>query len=225
MPAERIARRSVAFFLIKSSVNFVAVAVLGSLMAVGLFGPRPVALAHALPAALSVARDRRRDRGAAARPGRRAGRTPGGCGARSRTPRGRSSTAAREAGADRALGQPLVIAGAIGYWVWDNAVLWATYQRVRRRRPADDRADGLPDRPARRAAAAARRRRRDRRRADRDADRLRRARRRPRPRPCWPTAVILFWLPLIIGGISFILLQRGDRGCRTWCPTPASTSS
>ena len=29
MPAERIARRSVAFFLIKSSVNFVAVAVLG----------------------------------------------------------------------------------------------------------------------------------------------------------------------------------------------------
>ena len=30
MPAERIARRSVAFFLIKSSVNFVAVAVIGT---------------------------------------------------------------------------------------------------------------------------------------------------------------------------------------------------
>ena len=30
MPAERIARRSVAFFLIKSSVNFVAVAVIGA---------------------------------------------------------------------------------------------------------------------------------------------------------------------------------------------------
>src|SRR5687768_14339947 len=39
MPAERIANRSVAFFLIKSSVNFVAVAVLGTVMALGLVGP------------------------------------------------------------------------------------------------------------------------------------------------------------------------------------------
>ena len=39
MPAERIANRSVAFFLIKSSVNFVAVAVLGTIMALGLAGP------------------------------------------------------------------------------------------------------------------------------------------------------------------------------------------
>ena len=39
MPAERIARRSVAFFMIKSSVNFVAVAVIGTLMALGVFGP------------------------------------------------------------------------------------------------------------------------------------------------------------------------------------------
>src|SRR5256714_12249461 len=38
MPADRIARRSVAFFLIKSSVNFVAVAVLGTAMALGV-GP------------------------------------------------------------------------------------------------------------------------------------------------------------------------------------------
>ena len=35
MPAERIAHRSVAFFMIKSSVNFVAVAVLGTIMALG----------------------------------------------------------------------------------------------------------------------------------------------------------------------------------------------
>src|SRR4051812_31471068 len=39
MPADRIARRSVAFFLIKSSVNFVAVALIGTLMAVGIVGP------------------------------------------------------------------------------------------------------------------------------------------------------------------------------------------
>src|ERR1044071_5170894 len=39
MSADRIARRSVAFFLINTSVNFVAVAVIGTLMAVGLVGP------------------------------------------------------------------------------------------------------------------------------------------------------------------------------------------
>src|SRR5688500_7226378 len=39
MSSDHIARRSVAFFLIKSSINFVAVAVLGTLLAVGVFGP------------------------------------------------------------------------------------------------------------------------------------------------------------------------------------------
>jgi uncharacterized membrane protein YbhN (UPF0104 family) len=55
MPGEQIARRSVAFFLIKSSVNFVAVAVLGTAMAVGLLGPDRSLLLTALPAALSIA--------------------------------------------------------------------------------------------------------------------------------------------------------------------------
>lgn len=36
---QRIAPRSVAFFLIKSGVNFLAVALLGTALAVGLFGP------------------------------------------------------------------------------------------------------------------------------------------------------------------------------------------
>ena len=54
MPADRIARRSVAFFLIKSSVNFVAVAVVGTVMALGLAGPDRSLLLTALPAALSV---------------------------------------------------------------------------------------------------------------------------------------------------------------------------
>ncbi len=49
-----VARRSVAFFLIKGSVNFVAVAMLGTAMALGLFGP-PVSLwLTAFPAALST---------------------------------------------------------------------------------------------------------------------------------------------------------------------------
>src|SRR5919204_2407602 len=51
MPADRIARRSVAFFLLKSSVNFVAVAVLGTLMAVGIVGPPPSLLPTPPPAA------------------------------------------------------------------------------------------------------------------------------------------------------------------------------
>ena len=39
MDGGRIARRSVAFFLIKSGVNFLAVAVLGAALAFGIFGP------------------------------------------------------------------------------------------------------------------------------------------------------------------------------------------
>src|SRR3954464_2737261 len=54
MPAEQIARRSVAFFLIKSSVNFVAVAVVGTLMTIGLFGPHISLVGTALPAAAAA---------------------------------------------------------------------------------------------------------------------------------------------------------------------------
>src|SRR5919197_2451956 len=50
MPADQIARRSVAFFLLKSAVNFAAVAVLGTLMALGV-GPHQPLWLTALPAA------------------------------------------------------------------------------------------------------------------------------------------------------------------------------
>src|SRR3954467_10144768 len=50
MPAAQIARRSVAFFVIKSSVNFVAVAVIGTLMALGVGPSQPLWLTAA-PAA------------------------------------------------------------------------------------------------------------------------------------------------------------------------------
>jgi hypothetical protein len=55
MPAGRIARRSVAFFLIKSSINFVAVAAIGTIMALGLAGPDISLWGTAFPAALSIA--------------------------------------------------------------------------------------------------------------------------------------------------------------------------
>src|SRR4051794_5504175 len=54
MPAGKGARRAGAFFLIKSSVNFVAVAVIGTLMALGVAGPRKSLLLTALPAVLSL---------------------------------------------------------------------------------------------------------------------------------------------------------------------------
>src|SRR5262249_3559160 len=50
----RTGRRSVAFFLIKSGVNFLAVAVLGTVMALGLVGPELSPWLTALPAAMAT---------------------------------------------------------------------------------------------------------------------------------------------------------------------------
>src|SRR5919106_2675830 len=128
MPAERIARRSVAFFLIKSSVNFIAVAVLGTVMALGLLGPDlslwltvvPAAGALLVIAAVLVVPRL-------------------GTGAPISADAGRTRKAMREVrkalvgGAAEAVQlvrsrNLLVIAGSVGYWAFDNAVLWATFQ-------------------------------------------------------------------------------------------------
>jgi len=128
MPADRIARRSVAFFLIKSSVNFVAVAVLGIVMALSLVGPDLSLWLTAVPAAGAVLVIGavlvvpRLGVGAPASPD--AGRIRkamvevrkalvGGAGEAVQIVRSRNL---------------LVITGAVGYWVWDNAVLWATFK-------------------------------------------------------------------------------------------------
>jgi uncharacterized protein (TIRG00374 family) len=130
MPAEKIARRSVAFFLIKSSVNFVAVAVVGTAMAVGLLGPHRSMLLTVLPAALSVVVLA----AVLAVPRLGPGRAPADTASRT----GRATAAVRRAlvtGTGEAVAimrsrDPLVIVGAVGYWAWDNAVLWATYHAV-----------------------------------------------------------------------------------------------
>jgi uncharacterized membrane protein YbhN (UPF0104 family) len=130
MPADQIARRSVAFFLIKSSVNFVAVAVLGAAMAIGLLGPERSLLLTALPAAMSVALITL----VAAMPRLGPGRDPEPGAGRVR----RAMYSARRAvigGVVEAKEvvrrrDPAVLAGAIGYWAWDNAVLWASYKAV-----------------------------------------------------------------------------------------------
>ncbi|MDW5598542.1 flippase-like domain-containing protein [Conexibacter stalactiti] len=127
MEPDRVARRSVAFFLIKGSVNFVAVAVLGTVMALGLVGP-PVSLwLTALPAALALlaigAVLLLPRLGEGAPPPATAGR------ARHAAALTRRSVVAgsREAVEIVRAGDPLVLAGAIGYWLFDNAVLWAAF--------------------------------------------------------------------------------------------------
>ncbi len=127
MPAERIASRSVAFFLIKSSVNFVAVAVLGTVMALGLLGTdlSPwLTIVPAVGAMLVIAAVLVMPRLGVGEPAAAdAGRTRralwhvrkalvGGTGEAVQIVRSRNT---------------LVIAGSLGYWAFDNAVLWATF--------------------------------------------------------------------------------------------------
>src|SRR5215210_2520232 len=126
MPGDQIARRSVAFFVLKSSVNFVAVAVIGTLMAFGL-GPDVSLLLTALPAALSVALIAfvlwLPRLGPGMKPPPDAGKLRKG------------SATARAAlfdGIDEAVKvvrsrEWMAIGGAFGYWAFDNAVLWATF--------------------------------------------------------------------------------------------------
>jgi uncharacterized protein (TIRG00374 family) len=128
MPAQRIASRSVAFFLIKSSVNFLAVAVLATAMAVGLLGPDLSPWLTAVPAAgallviavvlylprLGVGGPVSADAGRTRKALREARKAlVGGAGEAVQIVRSRNL---------------LVLAGALGYWAWDNAVLWATFQ-------------------------------------------------------------------------------------------------
>jgi uncharacterized membrane protein YbhN (UPF0104 family) len=129
MPAEQIARRTVAFFVLKSGANFVAVAVLGVVMWCGV-GPDRSVLLTLLPAVLAVVA-----MVAVAMIGVVSGRRP---------PRDvgalqgwrRWVAAAVEALGDgvREAGRILrrrdwrVIAGSLGYWVFDNAVVWACFK-------------------------------------------------------------------------------------------------
>jgi uncharacterized membrane protein YbhN (UPF0104 family) len=126
MPADKIARRSVAFFLIKSSVNFVAVAVVGVLMAAGV-GPHRSPFLTLLPAALSVLLIV----AVLLLPRLGHGREPGPDAPKLM----RAAVATRRAvvgGTAEAVrllrtGDPRILGGALGYWAFDNAVLWATF--------------------------------------------------------------------------------------------------
>jgi len=204
MDGQRIARRSVAFFLIKSGVNFLAVAVLGTVMALGLVGPELSLWLTAFPAAMATLTIA----AVAAIPRLGPGPAPGPEDSRLR----RGLAATRRAiidGTAEALqilrsGNTRVLAGAIGYWAFDNAVLWATFHAfgisppltvilLGGRRPCPGGSGGIDGgligtfivygAPAAGTAAAV-----------------------------LAYRVILFWLPLIVGGIAFIALRRDMPG-------------
>jgi uncharacterized protein (TIRG00374 family) len=130
MPADKVARRSVAFLLIKSSVNFVAVAIIGALMAIGLLGPHQSLWLTAFPAGLAAA--------AIALVAAVPKIGPGNDLPNDASKLTRAVSATRKAlvgGTAAAIElakqrDPLVVIGAVGYWAWDNAVLWATFHAV-----------------------------------------------------------------------------------------------
>ena len=130
MPAERIARRSVAFFLIKSSVNFVAVALIGTIWALGLIGPDISLIGTALPAAAAIIAIAAVLLVPRLGPGTPPG--PDAC----KLPRALSATrrslinGTHEAVELVRARDLTLLAGAIGYWLFDNLALLATYAAV-----------------------------------------------------------------------------------------------
>jgi len=128
MASDLIARRSVAFFLIKCSVNFAAVVVTGTLMAVGAFGGSWSLWLTAFPAVGSVALIAAvvlvPRFGPGADPPAGAGRIHRAVISTRRALIGGTA----EAETVVRSGNVTVIAGAIGYWAFDVVMLWATFR-------------------------------------------------------------------------------------------------
>jgi uncharacterized protein (TIRG00374 family) len=121
MPAKIVARRSVAFLLVKSSVNFVAVAVLGVLLWLGV-GPdlSPALTILGTVVAVGVLIGVPVIARLIARAGKRGGR-------RLRAVAVAIYDGTTEAGQLLRRRDPRLIIGAVGYWIFDNLVLLATF--------------------------------------------------------------------------------------------------
>jgi uncharacterized membrane protein YbhN (UPF0104 family) len=130
MSAETIARRSVAFLLLKSSVNFVAVVIAGLLTFVGILGPPQPVWLTLVPAVLAAAAI-----ALVVLMGRLpAGPPPGENDGRLRRlwaqTRAALVTGVAEAGILLRRHDPFLIVGIVGYWAWDNLALWAAFHAV-----------------------------------------------------------------------------------------------
>lgn len=119
MPTDQVATRSVAFFLIKCAANFAAVAVLGIVMWLGVGPAQPPALTI-LPAVLALAVMA----AVAALPIFLARASGDGRVARAARTLGRGVSEAL-----RLLrsGNVSIVLGSLGYWAFDNLVLWACF--------------------------------------------------------------------------------------------------
>ena len=130
MSADTIARRSVAFLLLKSSVNFAAVTVVGLLVFLGILGPsQPVwlTLVPAVMAAAAIALVVLIGRLPAGPP---RGEDDGRLLRFWRSARAALVTGVAEAGVLLRRHDALLIVGIVGYWAWDNLALWAAFHAV-----------------------------------------------------------------------------------------------
>jgi uncharacterized membrane protein YbhN (UPF0104 family) len=224
MPGERIATRSVAFFLIKSSVNFVAVAVIGTVLALGLVGPDLSPWLTALPAGLALLLIAAVAALPKIGPGQPAPKDAGKLRRGVSAARKALIAGIREAGFLLRSRDWKILLGSFGYWAFDNAVLLAAFNafgyspdvwivlmgyligQLGGLLPLPGGLGGIDGgllgtlivygTPAATTAAAV-----------------------------LTYRVILFWLPLIVGGLAFASLRRGlnqpDRP--ELCTVPAAT--
>jgi glycosyltransferase 2 family protein len=130
MKPETIARRSVAFLLLKSSINFAAVIVVGVLVFAGVLGPSQSVWLTLFPAALAVvlivavcAIPRIPEGRAATEDDHKARRL--WLATRAALVRGTA-----EAGVLLKRRNPYLLAGIVGYWAWDNLALWAAFHAI-----------------------------------------------------------------------------------------------
>jgi uncharacterized protein (TIRG00374 family) len=129
MPGEDIARRTVAFFVLKSAANFAAVAVLGVVMWLGV-GPALSPLLTLLPAVLALIVVL----AVCAIPALAARVPARGHDSSAQWRRWLTAAVVALDGGVREAGRILrrhdwpVIAGSLGYWAFDNAVLWACFR-------------------------------------------------------------------------------------------------
>ena len=224
MDGDHIARRSVAFFLLKSMVNFVAVVVLGTVMALGILGPEQPLWLTAVPAILAaivivlvlwIPR---------LGPGKDPTPETSRIGRALVTVRRTVIKGTSEAVELLRSRNWQILLGSFGYWAFDNAVLWATFNAFGYSPPLTILLMGyligqlgglLPipggiggidggllgtfivyGAPAATTAAAV-----------------------------LAYRVILFWLPLIVGAVAFFSIRRGlnDPDRPELCAVPAAT--
>ncbi len=130
MPADEVARRTVAFFVIKSAANFAVVAAVGLAL---FFGGSSLSWALTLvPGVMALL-----FMGAVASLPRIVGRTgpveeehPNRRRRALRFARGALSEGIREAGRLLRSGDPRIYLGSLAYYAFDNAVLWAAFEAL-----------------------------------------------------------------------------------------------